>query len=227
VRAASRTICTSNAEREELEAIVESELWDRIVVLHNGVDVPQPAAAEDRAAARAELGVGEEDVLCLYAGRLDEFKDPLTLARAAEDAQVVAAFAGDGPLLAALRERASAPHRVLGARQDAQRLLAAADVFVMPSRREGLSMAVLEAMSHGLPTVVSDGPGNPEAVGDAGVVFPVGDARALAGALRRLAADRDERARLGSAARERVEQRFSRALFLERMAAVYGELLGS
>lgn len=228
VRAADRTICTSNAERDELAAVVDRDALSRIVVVHNGVE-PQPSTAPDaRAAVRAELGVADDDVLCLSVGRLDEFKDPLTFARAGEaaakDAPVVAALAGDGPLLPALAAREGRAMRVLGHRRDLARLFAAADVFVLPSTREGLSMALLEAMSRGLPAVVSDGPGNPEAVGEAGIVFPVGDADALATALVRLARDRDERARLGRAARDRVEEHFSRALFLERMAAVYGEL---
>jgi glycosyltransferase involved in cell wall biosynthesis len=229
VRGASRTICTSNAERDELAAIVDPDALSRIVVVHNGVELQPPDTPTVRSDARAELGIADGDVLCLCVGRLDEFKDPLTLARAAEaaapDAPVVAAFAGDGPLLSALEARDARALRALGHRGDLPRLFAAADIFVLPSTREGLSMALLEGMSHGLPSVVSDGPGNPEAVAEAGVVFPVGDAEALADVLRRLARDPDERARLGPAARERVEQHFSRAHFLERMAAVYSEVL--
>ena len=75
---------------------------------------------------------------------------------------------------------------------------------MLPSRREGLSFAVLEAMGHGLAMVVADGAGNPEAVGDAGLVLPAGDERAFADALARLAADAALRASLGAAARARV-----------------------
>jgi glycosyltransferase involved in cell wall biosynthesis len=117
--------------------------------------------------------------------------------------------------------------RPLGFRDDPDRLLRAADLLVMPSSREGLSLAVLEAMAHGLPPVVSDGPGNPDAVGDAGVVFPVGDVGALEQALARLTADHEERRRLGKAARVRAEQDFSLERFLADMDAVFEAVLAT
>jgi glycosyltransferase involved in cell wall biosynthesis len=98
--------------------------------------------------------------------------------------------------------------RPLGHRDDVPSLLAAADLMVMPSAREGLSFAVLEAMGRGLAMVVSDGPGNPEAVGDAGLVVPVGDRVALATALGALATDAALCERLGAAARDRVRTTF-------------------
>ena len=68
----------------------------------------------------------------------------------------------------------------------------------MPSEREGLSFAVIEAMGSGLAIVVSDGPGNPEAIGDAGIVVAVGDVEALAATLGELARDPAQLRRLGS-----------------------------
>ena len=84
----------------------------------------------------------------------------------------------------------------------------------------------VEAMRAGLAVVVSDGVGNPELVGDAGVVVPAGDAEALEAALVRLAGDEGERRRLGAAARARYERDFTLERFQQRMAALYGELLG-
>ncbi len=132
--------------------------------------------------------------------------------------------AGEGPQEAELR---AAGARMLGFRRDPQRVLAAADVLVMPSRNEGLSFAVIEAMAAGLPCVVSDGPGNPEAVADAGIVFPAGDEAALRVALIRLAADPAERARLAAAARARAAATFSVDTFLTRMGALYAAALAS
>ena len=135
----------------------------------NGIPpvAPDPAA---RAAARAALGLADGDVAGLYLGELSERKDPLVAVRAARAAgpPFVLLVAGDGPLAPEVRALAGPSVRVLGHRDDAPALLAAADVFVLPSRREGLSFAVLEAMGHGLAMVVADGAGNPEAVGDAG-----------------------------------------------------------
>jgi glycosyltransferase involved in cell wall biosynthesis len=95
----------------------------------------------------------------------------------------------------------------------------------MPSGREGLSLAVLEAMARGLAVVVSDGPGNPDAVGDAGIVFPYGEPQALANALDELASDPGLRARLGEAARERARTRFSAARMIAETREVYERAL--
>jgi glycosyltransferase involved in cell wall biosynthesis len=194
--AADVTVCTSTAERDELHARVPRSRRDRLEVVHNGVPAPPPV---DRDTVRAELGLAPDDVAVLYLGQLEARKDPLLAVRAAADIEhVVMLVAGDGPQR---EELAAAGARMLGFRRDPERLLAAADILVMPSRHEGLSFAVLEAMASGVACVVSDGPGNPEAVADTGVVFAAGDEAALRAALARLAADPAERARLAAGAR--------------------------
>ncbi|MGH2840873.1 MAG: glycosyltransferase family 4 protein [Solirubrobacteraceae bacterium] len=219
-RAAARIVCTSQTEHDELSALLGSPLADRLVTVRNGIAPPRAIAPDERARVRAELGLGAGDVVALFLGELSARKGVLVAAAAATravgtGAPLVLLVAGDGPQAGDLRALASSSVRPLGFRRDPERLLAAADVFVLPSTREGLSFAVLEAMGHGLATIVSDGSGNPEAVGDAGVVVPAGDEAALAGALERLAVDAGERRRLGEAARERVRTRFS----VERMLA--------
>ncbi|HEY8581907.1 MAG TPA: glycosyltransferase family 4 protein, partial [Capillimicrobium sp.] len=225
-RAADVVVCTSEVERGEVQAMLGAGGGDRgaarLEVVHNAVDPPSPV---DRAAVRAELGLGERDVAVLYLGQLEARKDPLVAVRATVGLPgAVALVAGDGPQR---DELAAAGARMLGFRDDPERVLAAADVFVMPSRHEGLSFAVLEAMAAGLPCVVSDGPGNPEAVGDAGVVFAAGDEAALRAELARLAADPAQRARLGAAARDRAASAFSVERFLRRMGELYAVALSS
>lgn len=131
------------------------------------------------------------------------------------------AVAGDGYLGTELRAQATRlgiAERIdwHGVVPDPYEYYRVAKIFALPSRVEGMPNALLEAMSCGLPVIVSDGaPGPLELVEDGvtGLVVPVNDAAALAAALRRLASDEDLRQRLGEAARQRVsEYEVSRAL---------------
>lgn len=208
IAAAGATICTSQAEHGELLELA-GESAGRLRVVRNGIELPALATQEARATARAELGVAPGEFCVLFLGELEGRKRPLDAVAAAQRAHeggapVVLLLAGEGPQADAVGDRAGDAVRPLGRRRDGDRLLAAADALVMPSEREGLSFAVLEAMGAGLALVVSDGPGNPEAVGDSGIVVPVGDVAALAHALAGLAAKPLQARRLGAAARQRV-----------------------
>ncbi len=225
--AADVVLCSSQPEMDELAAL---DPRARLRLVLNGTELPPPRDAGAREAARAALGLEDDAVAVLYIGQLEERKRPLDAVAAAElavsrGAPVVLLVVGDGPLTAAVGDRAGAAVRPLGFRSDAHLLYGAADVFVLPSEREGQALAVLEAMAHELPVIVSDGVGNPEAVGSAGVVVPVGDVAALAEAIAGLAADPVERARRGALGRERVETEFSRDRYLAEMGAVFAELL--
>ena len=124
------------------------------------------------------------------------------------------AIVGEGRLAATLRAQAETlgiGERVdwHGIVRDPYHFYRTAHVFALPSRVEGTPNALLEAMSCGLPVVVSDGaPGPLELVEDGvtGLIVPVNDPAKLAAALRRLGNDGDLRARLGAAARERVTE---------------------
>lgn len=102
-----------------------------------------------------------------------------------------------------------------------------ASIFVLPSRHEGMSNALLEAQSWGLPAVVSDIPGNSAVVDDGvtGKIVPVGDAQALATALLELLQDPEMIVRMGIAARERMVRLFSRSAVSDQLAALYRKLL--
>jgi glycosyltransferase involved in cell wall biosynthesis len=110
----------------------------------------------------------------------------------------------------------------LGEQAAAERLLAAGDIFVLPSHEEGFSNALLEAMAAQLAVIATAVGGNPDAIVDeeSGILVRPRDARALAAALKRLAGEPALRRRLGEAARARVEERFS----LERCVAHYERL---
>jgi glycosyltransferase involved in cell wall biosynthesis len=232
VAASTRTICIAREEREDLAAVLPPMLRERLVVVPNGVPLAPPVSGEERGRARRELGLGEDAVGVLFAGQLEQRKDPLGAVEAVEaarrrGAELVLLIAGEGPLAAEVQARASASVRPLGHREDLDRLFAAADLFLLPSHREGMSFALLEAMAHGLAPVVADGPGNAETVGEAGVVFAAGDVGAMADRLATLAADPGARTRLGEAARERVRTELSLERFLAGTREQYEAALAS
>ncbi len=223
-----RVIAVSEAERERLRKAGVKGL--RKVV--NGID-PEPFAGFDRAAVRLQLGLPAEAVVCIAVGRLARPKavDLLVRALARTGREVIALIAGEGPERAALETTAQAlglgdRARFLGRREDMPRLLAAADIYVAPTRREGLSLAALEAMAAGLPLIVSNIPEFGEVVenGVNGLVFPTGRVDSLAQALSVLAGMPDLRNRMAEASRQRMA-RFTWERMGRETLAVYGQAL--
>ena len=177
--------------------------------------IPDGERAGRRAAARRALGVPDGGALCVAVGNLYPVKDHATLLRAqAElpDARVAIAGRGDeeAPLRRLAGELGLADRlHLLGLRDDVDTVLAAGDVFVQPSRSEGLPLAVLEAMAAGLPVVATRVGGVAEAVaeGETGYLVPSGDPPALAAALRKVLAAPDRGAALGARGRQRAGAR--------------------
>jgi glycosyltransferase involved in cell wall biosynthesis len=233
VAATSRTICIARDERDDLAAALPASLQGRLAVVANGVPVPAPAAPEQRAQARSGVGLGASEVGVLFVGQLEERKNPLGAIEAVEaarreGAELVLLIAGSGPLEQEVAAKAGPAVRPLGFREDLTDLYAVADLFLLPSHREGMSFALLEAMAHGLAPIVADGTGNAETVGHAGIVFPAGDLSAMASQLAELATDTDARTQLGAAARERIRTELSLERFLagtkEQYEAAIAEL---
>jgi glycosyltransferase involved in cell wall biosynthesis len=160
-------------------------------VVPNAVDVDALsfAGAEDREAARRALGLRPGVPLAVSVGRLCPQKGQRALLAAwrhvrADVADAELVLVGDGPDLAELERLAGPGVAFAGQRDDVSPWLAAADVFVLASRYEGMSLAVLEAMARGCSVVVTDVEGMRDMVGSgddaAGAVVPVGDDRAFA-----------------------------------------------
>lgn len=224
VRAASRTICVSYAELEEVRSIAGRADSGGAVVVRNGIDPLAVLTPEERAAARSALDVPPDAVVALWVGSLEQVKDPLTAVRAAAgvaDDRFVLLVAGDGALRRDVAAAASERVRLLGHRSDLRPVYGAADFFVLSSLREGLSFSLLEAMSLGLAPVVSDAPGNLEVVGDLGFVVERGDVAAFAAAFTRLVADENARTRVGAAARGHVATEFTADEMRRRTRALY------
>ena len=209
---------------------------ERIEVIRNGVETPPAIDADERRATRVGLLGHDPAVLALFVGRLVECKNVPVLLRALALVPVVTrphlALAGDGPLRSSLRDQAQrlgvAAHvHFLGERRDTQLLMQCADVVVLPSREEGLSNVVLEAMAAGCPVVASAVGGTPELVEHprSGLLFPSDDASALAAALVRVASDEELRRRLAAAASARARTEFSIDTMVRRTIASYDRCL--
>lgn len=232
VEASARTICIAEAEREDLAAVLRPELQSRLVVVPNGVATSEPADPEQKARARRALGLDGGEVAALFVGQLEERKEPLSAiavveAARAGGADVVLLLAGGGPLEDEVLAKQGPGVQPLGHRDDMEDLYIATDIFLMPSRREGMSFALLEAMAHGLAPIVSDGPGHEETVGSAGVLFPAGDQEAMTDRLTALVMDPEARARLSTAARERIRTELSLERFLTGTRDQYEAALAS
>jgi glycosyltransferase involved in cell wall biosynthesis len=189
-----------SGEAERLLLSWVPELKNKTSVIINGMPL-------ERYASAAPLPLDVSGPLLVCAARLETQKDiPTLLDAMALLPEVSLALAGDGPLRSALEAQAArlnlgARVRFLGRIEDIPGLLARADVYVQPSLYEGFPRATGEAIAAGLPVVVSEGPGFIELVGECALRFPVGDAPALARAVRQAL---DERAVWSARSRERA-----------------------
>ena len=205
----------------------------RVRTIPNGIE-PPPAA--ERNLASRPPGVPSTGRVLLTVGRLVEQKgqaDLLAAFAALEPARrdLHLVLAGEGPLADPLRREARArglDERVhlLGLRDDVQELLAAADLFVLPSRWEGLSIVLLEALAAARPVVVTRVSGTEEVVEDGvhALVVPAASPERLAHALTTLLDDPALGERLGRAGRERVLERFSGRAMAQAHLDLYEEV---
>ena len=202
--------------------------------IHNGVDLRAVVPTRTTDDVRRELGIDPHALVIGTAGRLSPVKGHAGLLRAARlvlerrpDARFL--IVGGGPLHAELLDQA-AKLGIAGAcvfsgpRHDVHDLIAAMDIFVLPSLAEGIPMALLEAMALGRPVVATAVGGVPE-VDPGSRHRHAGRARRRAGARRRLpAADRRSRVgrrRVGARGRRLVEERFSHERSGRALLAAY------
>lgn len=204
-----------------------------VTAIHNGIDLGNVRPTRSRAEMRRELGIVDDAIVIGTAGRLSPVKGHDHFLRAARlmlDREPRARFvvAGGGPLeddLVALASRlgiGGACH-FLGPRADVLELIAAMDVFALPSLNEGMPMAVLEAMALGTPVAATDVGGIPEVVRDrqTGLLVQPGDAHGMADACLQLARDRAWARQLAAEARRLVEAEYSRERAGQALCDVY------
>jgi glycosyltransferase involved in cell wall biosynthesis len=221
----------AHAPNGEVPAILRAKGMGRqpVATIPLGVDADRFAQARElpelAGVARPRVG---------FVGRLEPVKglDVLLDAFAQVPAPATLLIAGDGPERARLQPRASALGdrvRLLPALEYARvpGFLRSLDVLVLPSvtilplHREQFGRVLVEAMACGVPVVGSDSGEIPQVVGDAGLIVPEGDGRALAGALQRLAGDRSLREELSRRGRRRVLERFTHAQIAQRTLTAY------
>jgi glycosyltransferase involved in cell wall biosynthesis len=209
---------------------------DKIVVIPNGIDV-RADDARPAAPRPADLGRPSDHVIVGTIGRLVWYKGHTELLDAMarvrrEHPAARLAIVGDGPLGERLRQHAAGlaldgSVRFLGAIPDASRLLRHFDLFVLPSRWEGMSNGLLEAMAAERPIIATAVGGNPELIEDgvSGLLVPSEDPEALAAAILRLLRDPDLAGRLARAGRARVEARYTLDTTVRSLEALYERLL--
>jgi len=217
-READRVVATYGLPRE------------KIAVIPNGLDLDfwRP---DERAAARAALGLPAEHRIAIWHGRVDIHQKGLDvlleawkdLRSAEEGSGITLLLVGTGRDAARFGRRLADlddegivwVDEYLNDRPLIRRYLSAADLYVLPSRHEGFAVAPLEAMACGLPIIATDVPGIldvlPRGEQSGGLVVPREDAPALAAALKELINSPDKRSELGARARLEVEQNFSLA----------------
>jgi glycosyltransferase involved in cell wall biosynthesis len=207
-------------------------------VIHNGVShVPGI-----RERVRQEVSAEPDDLVIAAVGTVEPRKGHIHLLRALSRIKerkpeltwkvVIAGQLREGVEgLERFAEEAGIRTRVhfLGHRNDISDVLAAADIFAMPSLHEGLPVALLEAMMAGLPILASRAGGIPEAItsGEDGLLVPVGEDSALRHELERMLVDRALRQKLAAGAKRRADSSFSRSAMVTAHDNLYRAVLAS
>jgi glycosyltransferase involved in cell wall biosynthesis len=232
-------LMTQSAEDAETAIAERIAPGGKVMVIGNGVDPAlfRPGTAAEREAARAALGVAPGEVVAIMVGRMVAEKGyPELFAALSRTPGLVLACIGtrlesdhegavDAALSAAQADPATAARlRLLGYRTDVATLLRGADLFVLPSHREGMPRAIIEAMMTGLPVVATRIRGAREIVADGttGLLVPVRDEAALAAALGRLVNDAPLRQAMGEASLARARAEFDEAQVIARQVALLG-----
>jgi glycosyltransferase involved in cell wall biosynthesis len=228
-RGAEKVLVLGSRDREALARLLQLP-QHQIAVMPNAVPDPLPDAAGTRSPAGPchILFLGHLGTRKGVPELLQAFAQPVLLSR-----QWRATLAGGGPVdeyrrLASnlgVAERVEFPGWVDEAQ--VRKLCANADVLVLPSHAEGLAMAVLEGLSHGLTVVTTPVGAHPEVIEPdvSGILVPPGDVEALAGALVRVIDDDSLRRQLGAGARRRFLEKFDVRGYAERLNQLHASLL--
>jgi len=224
-------VLIASSTRTQEDAIREGVAPQRIEVIFNAIR-PFEIRDGERFAARQKLGLRPNDFFLLAVGRLVYEKGHEFLVRAMPAVvqahpNILAGICGAGPLFDDLQAQISAlaldeKVRLLGQWEDVRELLAAADAFVLPSRWEGLPMALLEAMMAGLPVVAARVQGVDEVIenGAQGLLVPLENPEELSKAILQLLRYPDQCRKMGIAASARIMQGYTTDQMCEKYLQV-------
>ncbi len=209
---------------------------EKIAFIPNGVDTEKfaPLSGEERYRRLMKMGMLGRTIY-LFVGNFHGQKGIDTLIKGwrsfiggNQDSGAILLLAGDGVLMKEAKDLAAKlgindTVRFLGKRNDIEKYLKLADIFVQPSRWEGLSIALLEALSCGLAVIATPVGGTDEVIADGvnGLLSPVDDENGLATRMEELLGDLSLRKKLGAAGRKTVIDRYSLKLCVERHLACY------
>ena len=219
-----KIVCVSETVRRELLQWIP-QLRNRTVVIRNGIPIP----------SRPRRTAWKYDII--FVGRLTAAKGLDILLRAISELKPNAlvkrvAIVGQGPLLPFLTAEARRLEiddivHFLGARDDVNELLTQSEVFILPSRWEGLPLSLLEAMASGLPVIATNVGGIPEVIVDGvnGILVPPSSTGSLAEAIARLLSNRRLALNLGQRARRHIEQHYSLESYSENVLELYDTIL--
>jgi glycosyltransferase involved in cell wall biosynthesis len=223
------------AVSEGVRASIDGVLRRRVEVLHHGIDLSNRPEASETSRVRDELGFSGEEFVVVVVANLREEKAPITFLEAVKryEAPCPTRFiwVGQGPLEEAFRQQIrdldlEARVSYLGYRSDVAAVLSVASVFTLSSDHEGLPVALMEALSAGLPIIATAVGGLPEVVcrePRAGLLVPPREPEQLARAWESVAADRQLLQALSDNALGRAQE-FDAQRFVDYLADVYREL---
>jgi len=218
----SQAIAVSEAVRRAFQSRYP---FARMEVIHNGIEVE---AFERRNASRSlelkrEFGFAADGPVIVTVSVLRAGKGIDVLLRALHHVDAQLLVVGEGPMRTAWSALIDKDVVWAGYRDDVPRLLAGADLFVLPSLDDAFPTVLLEAMAAELPVIATHVGGIPEIVDSAevGVLVPPGDVVALADAIEALLRDGERRCRIAAAGRRRVAQEFSTERWTERLMTLY------
>ncbi len=207
----------------------------KLRLVENGIDIDRFNIEVDRQAKRESLSIPEKSPIIGMVGRLGYQKAPEVFVQSAihlldTGKNYYFYIAGDGPQMEELSEmvkEAGYEQQILllGNRSDVPELLHITDVFVLPSRYEGLPFTLLEAMAVGLPIIATDAVGNRDVIHDneTGLLIPIDDDQAIYNAVERLINDQSLANRLGETASKYVREHHSVEAMVKEVEKVYLE----